>query len=133
MTESDVVNSNATTPPVPAVLHVVYTEAGIHLVNDGTLEAASEAQREANDAPYDDDEDDLRSESELDNEVAVENVWAHTVAMGMCDDVPSEVIAEFNAYQNLMFVEYQYCAVAADRLEAMIAALEAHGFKIERD
>ena len=60
-------------------------------------------------------------------------MWAHTVAMGMCDDVPDDVLAEFQALQNLMFVDYQHCAVADDRLESMIAALEARGFEVERD
>lgn len=196
MSESDEVNSNATTPPVPAVLHVVYTETGIHLVNAETLAAASNAQEEADATPYyadygelrrsgdlelladrlvgltleeyadqiersadltpaspdisarlaaldgvdfdgtedgsaPPDRDDFRPEWELDNEV--ENVWAHTVAMGMCDDVPREILAEFNAFQHLMFVDYQYCAVPDDQLDAMIAALQARGFTVERE
>ena len=201
MSESDEVDINATSPAVPNVLRVVHTEIGIHLVNAGTLEAASNAPGEADATPYyadygelrrsgdlefladrlqrgfgltleeyadeiersadlapaspdisarlaalDDvdfdgtedgfappDRDDFRAEWELDNEVEVENLWAHTVAMGMCDDVPSDILAEFNAFQHLMFVDYQYCAVPDDQLDAMIAALQARGFTVERE
>ena len=76
------------------------------------------------------DSTNFRSEYELDNEV--EDHFTHTLETRMCDDVPADILIAFDALQNPMFVDYQIAFVPAERLDAMISALEARGFTVIR-
>jgi len=92
-----------------------------------------------NDVDFDGDDDanapsdstNFRSEYELDNEV--EDHFTHTLETRMCEDVPADILNAFDAVQNPMFVDYQIAFVPAERLDAMISALEARGFTVIRD
>jgi len=181
----------------PKVLVVVSGYAGFHLVSPQTLQAAAEAQRQADNSPYyenfgklrrsaeiselayrlsdwdisleayaaaiersagrqpaadqdgsqrlaalhdvdfdgDDeanapaDSTDFRSDSELDNDV--EDVRMSTIEQGMCDDVPADVLRQFAALQNPMFVEAQLGAVDDEHIDAIVAVLRDRGFTID--
>ena len=77
------------------------------------------------------DADQFRSEHELEQEV--EDHYALTLATGMCDDVPEDILSAFEAYENLMFVDYMSASVEDGKLVEMISALEARGFTVIRD
>lgn len=79
------------------------------------------------------DSTDFRSESELDNEVEDDHVFVHVIAISMDDDVPADLLAEFCSHSAPMFVDYTIVYVTEDRLEPLIAALEARGHAIVRD
>ena len=76
------------------------------------------------------DSDDFRAEWEIDNEV--ENLYMHTIAQGMCEDVPADILDSCYAFEGPMFVDYETAAVEADRLDEMIRALEARAYIVIR-
>ena len=77
------------------------------------------------------DSTDFRSEDELDNEV--EDPYTHTIETRMCDDVPADILKAFDAIQSPIFVDYKSASVQAERLDEVIAALEARGFSVLRE
>jgi hypothetical protein len=81
------------------------------------------------DAPADDD--DVRALHEIDNEIA--DVFAHTVQTRMLDDVPAELLHEFDAVRSPMFVDHRIGVIDPDRLDEVIAALAARGVTVHRN
>jgi hypothetical protein len=79
------------------------------------------------------DDDDFRSQAELDNEVADENVFMHAISTAMAGDVPADLIEEFGTSDSPMFVEYTITYVDEEHLEPLIVALEARGYTVVRD
>lgn len=77
------------------------------------------------------DSDRLRSESDLDEEV--EDHFGHVLETSMSGDVPADLFDEFCVRQSPMFVDYEISYVEDERLDAMIAALEARGYTVIRD
>ena len=75
------------------------------------------------------DSDDFGSET--DDEV--EDHYMHMIETAMCEDVPADILDAFDARITPMFVEYEMAAVEAERLDEMIAALEARSFTIVRE
>lgn len=79
------------------------------------------------------DDDDFRSQAELDSEVSDENVFMHAISTAMADDVPADLIDEFGTSDTPMFVEYTITYVDEEHLEPLIVALEARGYTVVRD
>jgi len=79
------------------------------------------------------DDDDFRSQAELDDEVSEENVYMHAIEIGMAEDVPADLIDEYGTCDSPMFVEYTITYVDEEHLEPMIAALQARGYTVVRD
>ncbi len=114
--------------PGARVLHVVAGYAGLHLVSPETLAAADAAQEEADASAADDSDED--SDDDLDG--GVEDVYMHTIEMGMCDDVPADILDAFGAVRQPMFADGPIAFVERERLDEMVAALEARGFAVIR-
>jgi hypothetical protein len=79
------------------------------------------------------DDDEFRSQDELDSEVADENVFMHAISTAMAEDVPTDLINEFGTQVSPMFVEYTVTYVDEEHLEPLIVALEARGYTVVRD
>jgi hypothetical protein len=79
------------------------------------------------------DDDDFRSQAEVDSEVADENVFMHAISTAMADDVPADLIDEFGTQVSTVFVEYTITYVDEEHLEPLIVALEARGYTVVRD
>ena len=77
------------------------------------------------------DSDDFRASWEIENEV--EDHYMHTIAQGMCSDVPADILDAFGTLIAPMFVEHEMVEVEAERLDDMIEALEARSFVVIRD
>ena len=58
------------------------------------------------------DDEDFRSESELENEIDVDFVYAHVIETSMDGDVPEDLLSEFCVSPPLMFVDYSITVVA---------------------